>query len=211
MRFESKYFIKSQRQWHESRGLKLEDRSGTKHHCVDSSDAEARNRYRGSAETSEQRNDRCLHLKHGKCIAEQGARDDGGMGKRENSTIGTEQIKSAPSDFSKKELLQLARRKQRQKLDQETMTKTMNTTAKPSSYEDFADIIRMGSVDSFIDAHHKIKESNRALGIPNSRGMDGLILAILPNSVWINDFFNESRDAIDKIQAKMLLDYSNAR
>lgn len=132
-------------------------------------------------------------------------------------------ILSNSHEFSKKELEQLARSKQRQNQEQSaavasivkeqktattTITKTKTTSTDTSntkatnlsnnnSYEDYAEKIRRGSVESFINAHNQVKESNKAQGVENSRDMDGMLLCMLPMNVWFGDFLSDSRADAD--------------
>jgi hypothetical protein len=217
MRFESKDFMKSQRQWQESRESKKNiDRNSTKENkvledapntkgCVRSTDS--------NIEEVDKRYGRSDGLPRGNADSDDNdARDDGDSHKIERSGEGSTDPNPHDSllyaDFSKKELEQLERSKQKRAQEGILTVKETTTKTTSSSYEQYTEGIGSKTVEAFLSARDKVRKSNKAKGIEPSTDMDGLLLYMLPSQVWFGGFLNESQDALNKIQNRMLLNYS---
>ena len=187
MRFESQDFIKSQRQWRESRESKTNANNDHGHARVNSgrnsrarkavsNDARAR---MGSSRTTRLNNNyehRDYYLPKRNAVSDDDARDDEDDSdeierEQNNSTTipnenANNQSTTVPPDFSRKELEQLVRSKQKQKrMLQEAAAAAVaaeEKTAKTkiSSYEEYTEGIRRASVEAFLNAHDKVKKSN---------------------------------------------------
>ena len=110
MRFESKDFIKSQRQWQDSRAFGKKNSKEEKVFSNDSSSPD-----RGNHATPPARDTESRSLKENRATdKDNDFRDDG-----EDSTHSSLHDQFIPSDFSRKELAQLEQSKQKQTQEQE--------------------------------------------------------------------------------------------
>jgi hypothetical protein len=218
MRFESKEFIKSQRQWEESReSKKTVGQNSTEENTV----LEGASKTKGSIRSTDSnitqvvtRYGRGNVLTKGNVDSDDNdARDDSDSHKIERSGEGLTDSNPRDSllyaDFSKKELEQLERSKQKRAREGILAIKeTTTTTSTSSSYEQYPEGIIGKMVEAFLTARDQVRTANKKQGIAPSTDLDGMLLYMLPSHVWFGGFFNESQDALNKIQKNMLLDYS---
>ncbi|VEU38530.1 unnamed protein product [Pseudo-nitzschia multistriata] len=227
MRFESQDFIMSQREWQENRRAKANDHSATKQDSSLSRDGTQynasgsglnRKQYGYSSQTKNiARDDSRSSTQKKNAVAQhevrQDRRDEPDSDSDSDVDSRDESTPNVPSDFSKKELQELVRSRRRQKQDQSTQVGQSQEQRQTStySYHGYADKFRQESLDSFVAARNKVKESNRDLGVENTRGMDCLLLCMLPTNVWLGDFLSDSRGDVEKIQKQMLLSFRGER
>ena len=197
MRFESKDFIKSQRQWQDSRAVGKKNSREEKVFSNDSSYPDRGNHAIPPARDTESRS-----LKENLATdKDNDYRDDG-----EDSTHSSLHDKFVPSDLSKKELAQLEQSKQKQTQEQRPHVRDEMINNNPR--EDKIGGFDRKSVETFLAARERVKRANRNMAVEPSMDIDEMMLSILPSYVWFGDFLNESRHTISMIQRRMLLDYS---
>lgn len=146
-------------------------------------------------------------------------RDDETVIETEQQAQGSLTSTGVPADFSKKELAQLARSKQRRTQEQaiapvagvnQKTAHKQQTNRRVGASDKSNEGTHWGSADAFLDARAKARKSDKGSCIDNPRALDGLLLAMLPNSIWLTDFLNESRGAIRAIQKRELLQYEDS-
>mmetsp|Transcript_26303 Transcript_26303/g.56395 ORF Transcript_26303/g.56395 Transcript_26303/m.56395 type:complete len:229 (+) Transcript_26303:138-824(+) len=223
MRFESPDFIKSRSQWQVSRewnknGVCNVDPTSE---SILSNDTGRVNNYVCSI------NERTARInKSNDCSAgsnylsdDNDVRDDGCTDDTNQEAGYIPEDAPAPSDFSKRELEQLARSKQKQRRDQ-TQTQNPRQAQQPPPAsrltphtsmpcDEYFEGIRDSSVDAFVTARDRVRKSNKEKGIQDSGDMCGLLFHLLPSNVWFGDFFKESKDDFGRVQKRMNLEYSN--
>ena len=195
MRYESKEFIKSHRQWQESR----ESNRG-----VNGKANQLKNSIRGA--------DNIVSLVNGsvgqqkRFPKEDVVSDSDDIDARDN--VKSNQLHEGcdsynsnpkdpplPSDFSKRELKHLIRiRKNR----------TQQGTTKITSHEHCTNEIRRQSFEAILTARNNVQQSYREKRSGSSVELDSLLLPVLPKQMWFGDFFRESQDAVEKIQKRIL-------
>ena len=187
--------MRSQRQWQESRNAKKSiDRKST----TETVAVEENRKLKGclrNANTSITRHPD--FLSQGNADSRGGdhdARDDGDSGEASKDPNGR------PADLSKKELEQLKRSKEKQA--QERISPVKETTpAATTTMISYAEGFRR----AFLSAQ---KEVEKARGVKSTIDIDSLMQYILPNHVWMGDFASGHQDSLNKIQRKMLVEYS---
>jgi len=207
MRYESKEFIKSHRQWQESRESK-ESVNG---------ESTLLNDYIGGTDQTMSRVDRILSQQ--KCLPKEknvsnsddyDARDSV---KSSHSYKGFQSYTanpnnlSLPADFSKRELEQLVRVRKKP-IQQKSSNFEDETIRNMTLHEDNANEIRRQSFEVILMARNHVQKSYREKRLQSSVELDSLLLSALPKQMWFADFFRESRDAVEKTQKRISINYS---
>mmetsp|Transcript_9161 Transcript_9161/g.22459 ORF Transcript_9161/g.22459 Transcript_9161/m.22459 type:complete len:212 (+) Transcript_9161:204-839(+) len=207
MRYESKEFIKSHRQWQESRESK-ESVNG---------ESTQLNGYIGGTGQTISCVDRMLSQQ--KCLPkEKNVLNSDDYDARDSvkpnhsyedfqSHIANPNNLSLPADFSKRELEQLVRIRKKP-IQHKSPNFEDDTLRNTTLHEDNANEIRRQSFEVILMARNHIQKSYREKRSQSSVELDSLLLSALPKQMWFADFFHESRDAIEKTQKRISINYS---
>ena len=204
MRYESKDFIQSHRQWRESReSKKIIDGTATEIYSSRSIDKIIsrfdKGNYRQNCPPKED-----LVTYPGNIDARKGVQSNQIQGEDYSYKTSPKDL-SPPADFSKRELEQLVRRRQRQR-QQKSSDFEAKVTTNMASCEKHSNDIRRQSLEILLATRNNVKQSYRERSLEAPVELDSFFLSILPNQMWFGDFFRESEGALEKIHKRTFLD-----
>lgn len=197
MRYESKDFIKSHRQWQESRESKkiVNGKSHQVNGCMN------------AANRNTSRFDRKFGQENLRYNDAGGSVQSNKIQEGDNSCNANQKDLSIPADFSKRELEQLVRIRKKQ-TQQKSSGVEDKTTTNVNSHEDHNEDICRQPFEVILAARNNVRQAYREKRLESPVELDSLIVSMIPNQMWFGDFFRESQGAVEKIQKRMLMDYS---
>lgn len=121
---------------------------------------------------------------------------------------------ASPTDSSKRELEELEQLKQNQTQERvlavDDKTAAMNLLQQyTQGFEDYTESFRRKFIQEFLSAREIVKKSNRKKGIEPSKEIDALVQYMVSSDGGSGHLLTGPQDAVNKIQQRMLLDYSS--